>query len=148
MDVRVSSHSLDPKPTLDRQRHQHHSTALLASLLKMRSPDASRVVGLTSVDLFVPILTFVFGEAQLDGPAAVVSTCRLSPEFYGLPPNPSLLHDRLTKETVHELAHTFGLVHCRDQACVLYSSSYAERIDLKSERLCMSCNRQLLDRMG
>ena len=47
-------------------------------------PDA-RVLGVTACDLFVPVLTFVFGEAQLDGNCAVVSTARLQEEFYGLP---------------------------------------------------------------
>ena len=39
---------------------------------RCRDPDA-RVLGVTACDLYVPVLTFVFGEAQLDGNCAVVS---------------------------------------------------------------------------
>ena len=65
-------------------------------------------------DLYVPVLTFVFGEAQLEGNCAVVSTARLHEEFYGMPASDDLLGERLLKEAVHELGHTFGLRHCAD----------------------------------
>jgi archaemetzincin len=44
-----------------------------------------RVLGVTDCELFVPVLTFVFGEVQLDGNCAVVSMAHLGDEFYGLP---------------------------------------------------------------
>lgn len=97
-------------------------------------------MGVTSVDLFVPVLTFVFGEAQLDGKAAVVSSFRLRDELYGLPKNPERLKERLTKEAIHELAHTFGLVHCREPECVMHSYTYAEEIDFKSKDFCSACS--------
>jgi archaemetzincin len=85
----------------------------------------------------------VFGEAQLDGPAAVVSFHRLANEVYGLPPDPARFFARLCKETVHELGHTFNLIHCHDDRCVMASSTYVEGIDLKSERFCTTCQRSL-----
>jgi hypothetical protein len=66
------------------------------------------VLGIAGVDLFIPILTYVFGEAQLAGRAAVVSTYRLDNALYGLPANHRLLLDRLAKEAIHELGHTAG----------------------------------------
>ena len=69
-----------------------------------------RVLAVTDVDLFIPVLTFVYGEAQLGGRAAVVSTARLSVEPRA-PTTPAVAR-RLVKETVHELGHTFGLLHC------------------------------------
>jgi len=56
------------------------------------------------VDLYIPILTFVFGEAQLTDTGALVSTHRLRPEFYGMPQDPRLVQERLLKEAIHELA--------------------------------------------
>ena len=61
---------------------QYYSTAILQRLERAADPDA-RVLGVTACDLYVPVLTFVFGEAQLDGNCAVVSTARLQEEFYG-----------------------------------------------------------------
>ncbi|MBI4462937.1 MAG: archemetzincin, partial [Acidobacteria bacterium] len=65
-----------------------------------------RLLGITALDLYVPVLTFVFGEAQLSGRCALVSAHRLREEFYGLPPSNDLFHERLVKEAVHELGHT------------------------------------------
>jgi len=97
----------------------------------------------TGVDLFIPVLTFVFGEAQLGGRAAVVSTFRLRSEAYGLPPDPELLLARLTREVLHELGHTYGLVHCTDSACVMASTTYVEQIDLKGPSFCTGCLTEL-----
>jgi archaemetzincin len=93
----------------------------------------------TTLDLFIPILTFVFGEAQLRGPCALVSLHRLREEFYGLPGNDALLRARLVKESVHELGHTLGLRHCRDWQCVMASTHDVQRLDLKSQAYCPSC---------
>ena len=114
-------------------------------LLKHRPGGRGRIVGLTELDLYIPVLTFVFGQAQLGGPGAVVSTMRLHPEFYGLPPDEGLLADRAVKEVVHELGHGFGLVHCPDYACVMASSAYVEGVDLKQEIYCRDCRLQMED---
>jgi len=93
----------------------------------------------TEVDLFIPILTFVFGEAQLGDTGALVSTHRLRPEFYGMPNDPELLRVRLLKEALHELGHTLGLQHCPDYLCVMSASHSVERIDLKRAGFCKAC---------
>jgi archaemetzincin len=129
----------DPELAYDVSRGQYNSRLLLGQLLRELRPPFTRVLGVTGVDLFIPVLTFVFGEAQLEGAAAVVSTHRLASERYGLPPSPQLLRQRLSKEAVHELGHTYGLVHCHVPRCVMGSSTYVEEIDLKSERLCARC---------
>jgi archaemetzincin len=40
---------------------------------------------------------------------------------------------------VHELGHAFGLVHCRDQRCVMRASTYVEEVDLKDAGFCDAC---------
>ena len=98
---------------------------------------------MAGVDLFIPVLTYVFGEAQLAGRAAVVSTHRLDCQLYGLPANRKLLLQRLRKEAIHELGHTYNLLHCHQHPCVMMSSTYVEGIDLKSDRFCDRCLDQL-----
>jgi hypothetical protein len=89
----------------DPSRGQYRSGILLAEVLSgSSSPDEKRIA-VVDVDLFVPVLTFVFGEAQLEGLAAIVSTHRLSDEFYGLKGDRRRLLERLEKEVVHELGH-------------------------------------------
>lgn len=143
--ARVRPPSFDPELAFDSSRGQYHSRILLGQLLREGGPEErpARVLGVANVDLFIPVLTFVFGEAQLGDRAAVVSAHRLDNQLYGLPPNPHLLYERLVKEAVHELGHTFGLLHCHDTRCVMASSTYVEQIDLKGDRFCDRCDRCL-----
>lgn len=127
----------------DPSRKQYNSTALLAQLVQSYSASQEKYVAIVAVDLYIPVLTFVFGEAQLDGIAAVVSNHRLTNQFYGLPRDDRLMLERLGKEAVHELGHTFGLLHCRHFECVMRSSTYVEEIDLKRNWLCDKCQAKL-----
>jgi archaemetzincin len=141
--VSVHPHRFDPEEAFDSSRGQYNSTEILAQLLGETAGSDANVLGIAGVDLFIPILTYVFGEAQLAGRAAVVSTYRLDNALYGLPANPRLLLDRLAKEAVHELGHNRGLVHCHRAMCVMRSSTYVEDIDLKSAQFCASCGQRV-----
>jgi archaemetzincin len=101
------------------------------------------VLGITDVDLFIPVLTFVFGEAQVDGPAAVVSTARLRLTYNERPAPPTLLEVRLLKECLHELGHTFGLVHCPDGTCLMSRSNSILEVDQKRVAFCRDCRQRL-----
>ena len=129
----------DPAFAFNVTRQQYSSTEILAVMLKRNTPPNWRLLGVTPLDLYIPILTFVFGEAQLPGTCAVVSSHRLSQEFYGLPADPRLQHERLLKEAVHELGHTLNLSHCEDYQCAMAPSHGVEWIDLKSSRFCVGC---------
>ncbi len=126
----------------DENRRQYYSTAIIQRLERVSDPGA-RVLGVTSCDLYVPVLTFVFGEGQLDGNCAVVSTARLTEEFYGLPASEERLRERLVKEAAHELGHTFGLRHCADWRCVMTSSHGVERLDVKGAEFCAACRKTI-----
>ncbi|HUI55761.1 MAG TPA: archaemetzincin family Zn-dependent metalloprotease [Bryobacteraceae bacterium] len=140
---RIRPETLDLSFALDERRNQYYSTAIIQKLERVCDPDA-RVLGVTACDLFVPVLTFVFGEAQLDGACAVVSTARLKEEFYGMPAREELLRERLVKEAAHELGHTFGLRHCSDWQCVMASSHAVERLDVKGTAFCKACSKPVL----
>ncbi len=137
VEVELHPPAFDPEVAFDSSRGQYNSRIVLAQLLHQAA--GGRVIGVTNVDLFIPVLTYVFGEAQLAGPAAVVSSYRLDNRLYGLPDDRHLMFERLVKEAIHELGHTYGLVHCPDGRCVMASSTYVEEIDLKSERFCDRC---------
>jgi archaemetzincin len=135
----VLSVRLDPEFAFHGERQQHHSSEILQRMQNFIGPDCWRVLGIAAVDLYIPILTFVFGEAQMGGPCAIVSTHRLHQEFYGLPPDHELFRQRLIKEAVHELGHTLNLTHCDNYRCVMASSHAVEWIDLKESALCGQC---------
>jgi len=130
---------LDPEFAFHGERQQYHSSEILRRMQNFLTTDSWRMLGIGMVDLYIPILTFVFGEAQMGGPCAVLSTHRLRQEFYGLPPDRELLRERLLKEAVHEVGHTLNLTHCGDYRCVMASSHAVEWIDLKDSALCGMC---------
>jgi archaemetzincin len=95
------------------------------------------------VDIFVPVLTFIFGEAQLNGKHSILSVCRLHEEFYSGISNEKLLLERTIKEALHELGHCYGLRHCVDWDCVMHSSPGIEEVDIKGNTFCRNCVSQI-----
>ncbi len=130
----------EPRAAYSADRGQWSSPELLGALLARVPPGAARLLGLTERDLFVPVLSFVFGQAQLGGRVAVVSLARLRPEFYGLASDPAVLERRAGVEAVHELGHTFGLVHCLDGSCPMSLSIDLPNLDRKTARPCEGCS--------
>ncbi|HUA16456.1 MAG TPA: archaemetzincin [Verrucomicrobiae bacterium] len=130
---------LDPSPSYHIERQQYHSSEILQRMQSLVQRQDWRLLGVASVDLYIPILKYVFGEAQMAGPCALVSYHRLRQEFYGLDRDDALLGQRLLKESVHELGHTLDLRHCQDYRCVMASAHAVEWIDLRDSSLCQSC---------
>ena len=123
---------------LDDNRNQYHSTAVLDGLAANIPPHAVRVLAIAQVDLFIPILTHVYGEAQLGGAACIVSTFRLNEGRSGLNISPKYI-DRIVKEAIHELGHTFNLRHCPEHSCIMHYCRNEEDVDRKSDQLCRYC---------
>jgi archaemetzincin len=126
----------------DPERKQYNSSELLACLGKAEREE--RVVGIAEVDLYVPRLNFVFGEADTSSGTAIVSLCRLRQEYYGLDPDEALFLERATKEVVHELGHTFGLEHCPNNRCVMHFSNSLADTDVKETHFCDKCRPKIV----
>ncbi|MCU0594484.1 MAG: archaemetzincin [Desulfobacterota bacterium] len=147
----VFGYPADIRPLLDESdlwpdpvRKQYHSTPILDTLAMLCPPEAIKVVALTKVDLFIPILTHVYGEAQLGGKACILSTCRFSEgQAWGT----AIFHDRIFKEAIHELGHTFNLRHCADALCVMHYCRGVREVDRKSNQFCRYCAVLLQDEM-
>ena len=136
--------AIDPAFARHAERQQYHSSEILARMQKYVNGSTWRLVGITELDLYIPILTFVFGEAQLGGAGALVSYHRLRQEFYGLPPDADVLANRLLIETVHELGHTLSLTHCQDYRCAMAPAHAVEWIDIKDSGFCEDCLSRVL----
>jgi archaemetzincin len=137
--VAVTAAPAPLEEALDARRRQHSSTKLLRWLLQHPPAPAGKLLGVTDADLFIPVLTFVFGEAQVGGRAAVVSVARLRETFDRRPAPGELVEARLLKECLHELGHTFGLVHCALPSCVMSRSNSVLDVDGKHPAFCRAC---------
>jgi archaemetzincin len=134
--------TLNPEPAFHAERQQYHSSEILRSM-QSYAGQSWRLLGIADVDLYIPILKYVFGEAQMGGPCAVISAYRLRQEFYGLPHDEVLLTERVLKESVHELGHTIDLRHCQDYRCAMASAHAVEWIDLRERMFCDACRVQV-----
>lgn len=103
--------------------------------------DEDRLLGVTDLDLYIPNMNFIFGEARLPGRVAIISTHRLTgtTDLGG----EQLFPIRVIKEAVHELGHTLSLTHCDTHSCVMYFSNSLRDTDRKSDDYCMSCSEKL-----
>ena len=122
-------------------REQYRSDVILAKVQSFAAKEkgVDRVLGIVDLDLFVPNLNFVFGEAECPGRAALISLWRLRPEFYGKRANTEVFLERSTKEAVHELGHTLGLTHCTNVFCVMFFSNSIFDSDRKRSFFCNKC---------
>ena len=141
--VKIKEGYLDLSLFYDSPRGQYDGNKLIKEIDSAFSSDTQKTIGIFNIDLFIPILTYIFGQAFLNGRCGIVSIFRLKNEPYGLNTNEVIFTDRFRKEIIHELGHTFGLIHCQNPTCVMRSSTYVEDIDQKSHHLCNKCTSEL-----
>lgn len=150
--IGVDTARMAPMPDIgwayDAARGQYSSTLVLHDAIGRVPRGAEKLLVITERDIFIPMLSFVYGQAQLDGPVAVLSLARLRQEFYGLPPNRPLLLVRARKEALHEMGHTYGLTHCTDRGCVMSLSTNIEQLDAKGGDYCDDCATLLREAAG
>jgi len=127
----------------DAGRGQYGSIQVLEMLNRFCPADALKLLAVIERDLFIPVLTFVFGQAQLGGRVGVVSLARLRQEFYALSPHEAILLERAQKEALHETGHLFGLVHCAERRCAMSLATSVKQIDGKDAAFCGPCSARL-----
>lgn len=143
--VEVGESLAVPEEAYHQRRRQYLASLFLTALCELpaEATGESKLLAVTTLDLYVPELNFVFGQAQRGGRAAVVSVARLDPRFFGAPADEALLRHRLKKEAVHEVGHCLGLTHCPDRTCVMYFSNSLADTDHKQALPCADCRQRL-----
>jgi archaemetzincin len=142
LPVSVKESRQDLSEFYDPMRRQYNGNKLMTDLDSWSPGNEVKSMGLFRVDLFNPILTYIFGQAALNGNIGIASLYRLRNEQYGMKKDDELLLQRFQKVIIHELGHMFGLVHCHFPPCVMRSSTYVEDIDQKSAHLCSKCRQE------
>ena len=137
----IDEHIEVPEAGYDKNRRQYRSNHILGLVQShaAKTRVANRVLGIVDVDIFIPELNFVFGEASFPGRAALISLWRLKPEFNGAKADAELYTQRSLKEAVHEIGHTLGLRHCPRHSCVMHFSNSIFDTDKKQSLFCDEC---------
>jgi archaemetzincin len=123
-------------------RNQYDASLILQHLSRDLLPEGLRL-GFTALDLTLPILTYVFGEALVGGRVAVVSVFRLGQEPGQPRKDLGLLYERLVKVGLHETAHALGVPHCRQPGCLMRFSYGLEHLDALEPQFCSSCRQTI-----
>jgi archaemetzincin len=147
-----STTTMPPTYLFDKARKQWISDSLLDWLLESSEPDiTTKVLAICDFDAYSDELNFVFGEAHLGGRVAAIYLPRLREEFYVRKSdknNNNLFEQRVIKEAVHELGHTFGLRHCQISKCVMHFSNSLQDTDFKDDKFCERCNKILAGKLS
>lgn len=123
-----------PTYAFNKDRQQYHTNAILRRLTPLSE---HALLGLTDVDLFVPDSPFVFGDADREGHAAVLSLARLRQGAEG-----DLLRRRIRAEGLHQAGHLVGLSYCEDARCVMFLATTTAEVDRKQPALCHVCRNE------
>jgi archaemetzincin len=125
---------------ISKGRNQLRSSDFLLWILeKLKPANEKKILVICNIDAYSGDLNFVFGEADKGGRVAAIYLPRLKHEFYGLESNKLVFHERIVKEAIHELGHTFGLFHCNNKLCVMHFSNSLYDTDIKGKSFCSNC---------
>jgi archaemetzincin len=123
---------------IEKNRKQARAETVIADVRKNMPRDGMRIVGLVNVDLYTGRTPWIFGVGDPKTGAAIVSTFRLRTS------EKSRFRERLLTGIVHELGHTFGLIHCNyPRNCVMGFTSSLADYDYKPAQFCNTCREKL-----
>ena len=134
-----------PADLFDNSRNQYLSDHLLSWLLETLQPSQDiKVLGVCDFDAYFGKYNFCFGEAIIGGKVSAIYLTRLLPmTSIGNDESLKLFQERVLKEAIHEIGHTFGMRHCTSDHCIMFKSKTISDTDKKNAELCNVCVRLL-----
>ena len=102
------------------------------------SSDADFVLGITSKDIYEKGYIAVYGVSAIEKKSAIVSFARLKSKIK------KQFFERLLKESVHEIGHLVGLIHCSNDKCAMKCSLGIGDCDYKLAEFCGKCESELI----
>jgi archaemetzincin len=148
LDAEVLPPLKHPAYAHNKKRMQYDAAVILKAMESEPLNDYHKVLGIVDLDIFVPIVTYVFGEARKGGRYGLVSAYRLKKNSDGSPSPMPLLLERAAKVALHELVHLFDLSHCMDARCLMHYSGELEELDKTPLYFCRYCSVYLRDALS
>lgn len=133
-----------PKYAFNPTRGQYHSAAIMKRVETLRVAEWDSAIGIVDVDLFVPEVPFIFGEADRSTRSAIISVTRLRPETGTAESKRELTYKRLVSESIHQIGMIRGLAHCPNNRCVMFFSATVQDTDKKGMSFCANCRKRLM----
>lgn len=121
-----------PEKAFMSMRNQYDASKII-QILGEGTGEAPFKMGITTRDISIPILTYVYGESQLGGRIAVISIHRLQHA------DRQRLFQRAAKTAIHEAGHLLGLEHCFEVDCLMRFSKQVDQLDRLPMHFCASC---------
>jgi archaemetzincin len=140
LDTRILAARAKPDHAYMPVRNQFDASMIITSLAA-EPGGAPLKLGVLQSDLSIPILTYVYGESQLGGKAAVVSLHRL------FDIDRQVVYLRAAKIGVHEVGHLLGLEHCWQAGCLMRFSKQLEQLDRLALGFCDACGFEIARRL-
>lgn len=132
LNTRIREVRPEPVYAFLSRRGQYEAGKILHQL-SFASDGGLLTLGMVNVDIYTPILTFVYGESQMGGKAALISTFRLQSK------DTRMTYERAAKISVHEVGHLLGIVHCRAPDCLMGFSNSLTKLDSLPLTFCQAC---------
>ncbi len=132
-----------PATTLNSVRKQLFLNTLLSKIAAATPELEGYRLAVTDFDLYKTSHQFIFGDANEESRTAAISLHRLRTDFYGEEADANLLFQRALKEAVHVLGHGFGLKHCYNARCAMYSPGSIYDTDNKLSHFCDVCEKRV-----
>lgn len=135
---------------------RYRGDSLLFYVMRNKPDSINFIIGLTAQDISVtkynidgsikaPVSKYedwgVFGLANLGGTTSIISSFRLKG-------NKTLHLERLSKISIHELGHSFGLPHCANDSCIMQDAAESiQTIDRVEINFCGKCSLKLANKV-
>lgn len=131
----------------DSAKKQFKAYMVIEKIAAKRDADKKgKALGLTTVDISMPKMNFVYGVTNTVKKAAVLSFARLTILPGGLHLGFKTVEERIFKESAHEVGHLLGLTHCFEPPCMMSFANSIKEVDDKLPSLCNACGEKLKNR--
>ena len=149
LEVHILPPFQNPSDAYDQKRGQYNAAIILKTFKSMPFDEGlDKVIAVMNVDLFIPIFTYVLGEANEGGRYALASLYRLARTTERLTASMDQIVERLIKVAIHELGHLFNMAHCLNKHCLMHYSGNIAELDTTSLAFCGYCSEFLAYSIG